>query len=121
MVLSKKIILLSCDHTFTYTCSFLVFSNILIPFEVKFSVTVIPFSFKTLLLLYIIFLVLYLTYFTIMGCGFAFLDYYDFQVSVIYQCFQVKFFDSYVLLLLLQIIHWGLHHLFHQVHKSNSS
>ena len=44
----------------------------LILFAIKLSVTLIPFPFKTVLLLYIIFLALYLTYFTIMGLGLAF-------------------------------------------------
>ena len=75
MVLSKNIILPSCDHTFTNPCSSLAFCNILILLAVKLSVTLVPFRFKTFLFLYIIFLVLYLKYFTIMGRGLVFLDF----------------------------------------------
>ena len=77
MVSSNNIILPSSDHTFVNQCSSLAFSNILILFAVKLSiVTPIPFSFKTFLFFYIIFLVLYLTYFTIISRGLAFLDFF---------------------------------------------
>ena len=78
MVLSKNIILPSCDHTFTNPCSSLAFSNILNLFAVKVSVTLIPFPFKRFLFLYIEFLVLYLANFTIIGRGLALIDFFGF-------------------------------------------
>ena len=78
LVLLKNILLSSCDDTFTNPCSSPVSSNILILFAVKLSITLISFPFKTLLFLYIIFLVLYLTYFTRMGWGLASIDFFGF-------------------------------------------
>ena len=70
----ENIILTSCDYTLLKVYSSLAFSNILILFAVKLSVTLIPVPFNFFLVLYILLGVLYLTNFTIIGRGLAFFE-----------------------------------------------
>ena len=70
--LSKNIIVPSCDHTLLRVYPSLAFSNNLILFTVKLSVTLSPVPFNFFLFLYILLRVLYLTNFTINGRGLAF-------------------------------------------------
>ena len=78
LVLPKNMNLSLCDHACVNPYSSLVFSNILILFADKHSVTLIHFPFKAFLFLCIIFLVLCLTYFTIIGRRSSFLDFLGF-------------------------------------------
>ena len=109
--LIKEHYLIICDHTFINSCSSLAFSNILIFFEVKISVSLILFPFKTFLFLYILFLVLYLAYFTVMGRGLAFLNFFAFPrqcdlsassgLIFSFVCSSITFIDNSLCLYLL--------------------
>ena len=67
-------------------------------------VTLISFPFKTFLFLYILFLVLYLTYFAVMGQGLAFLDFFGFPsqcdlsmpsgLIFLFVCSSITFIDN---------------------------